>query len=65
MPLGHCEAAKVFLGTPELVEKLLPFADLETTFHLAQTYRVTREKMSHLEETDEERLTLQQEAGIS
>ena len=43
MPLGHCEAAKVFLGAPELVEKLLPFVDLETTFHLAQTYQVTRE----------------------
>ena len=43
MPLGHCEAAKVLLGTPELVEKPLPFIDLETTFHLAQTHRVTRE----------------------
>ena len=43
MPLGHCEAAKVFLGTPELVGKLLPFIDLENTFHLAQTHQVTRE----------------------
>ena len=43
MPLGHCEAAKVLLDTPELVEKPLPFIDLETTFHLAQTRRVTRE----------------------
>ena len=45
MPLGHCEAAKVLLDTPELVEKPLPFIDLETTFHLAQTHRVTRETL--------------------
>ena len=43
MPLGQCEAAKVFLGTPELVEKLLPYLDLETTFNLAQTHKLTRE----------------------
>ena len=43
MPLGQCEAAKVFLGTPELVEKLLPYLDPETTFSLAQTHKLTRE----------------------
>ena len=41
MPLGQCEAVKVVLGTTELVEKLLP--DLETTFNLAQTHKLTRE----------------------
>ena len=43
MPLGQCEAVKVVLGTTELVEKLLPYLDLETTFNLAQTHKLTRE----------------------
>ena len=43
MPLGLCEAVKVVLGTTELVEKLLPYLDLETTFNLAQTHKLTRE----------------------
>ena len=46
MPLGQCEAAKIFWRTPELVEKLLPFLDLDTTLHLAQTHRVTRELLN-------------------
>ena len=43
MPLGQCEAAKIFWRTPELVEKLLPFLDLDSTLHLAQTHGLTRE----------------------
>ena len=43
MPLRQCEAVKVVLGTTELVEKLLPYLDLETTFNLAQTHKLTRE----------------------
>ena len=46
MPLGQCEAAKIFWRTPELVEKLLPFLDLDSTLHLAQTHRVTKELLN-------------------
>ena len=37
------EAAKKFWGTPELVDKLLPFLDLESTLHLAQVHELTRD----------------------
>ena len=41
MPLGKSEASKKFWRSPQLVEKLLPFLDLETTLNL--THKMTRE----------------------
>ena len=43
MPLGQSEASKKFWRSPELVEKLLPFLDLETTLNLARTHKMTRD----------------------
>ena len=46
--MGHCEAAKVLLDTPELVEKPLPFIDLETTFDLIRRgLHYSRKQESH------------------
>ena len=35
-------AVKKFLETPELVEKLLPYLDLASTKHLAESHKLTR-----------------------
>ena len=35
-------AVRQFLGTPELVEKLLPYLDLTSTKHLAESHQLTR-----------------------
>ena len=44
MYYGKFEAARKFWETPELVKKcLLPFLDLESTLHLAQTHELTRD----------------------
>ena len=43
MSCGKFEAARKFWATPELVEKLFPFLDLESTFHLAQVHQLTRD----------------------
>ena len=40
--MGQCEASKKFWESPELLEKLLPFLDPETTLHLAKTHKMTR-----------------------
>ena len=40
---GKFEAARTSWETPELVEKLLPFLDLEFTLHLAQTHELTQD----------------------
>ena len=37
------EAAKKFWGMPELVNKLLPFLDLESTLNLAKVHQLTRD----------------------
>ena len=43
MSCGKFEAARKFWELPELVEKLLPFLDLESTLHLAQAHQLTRD----------------------
>ena len=43
MSCGKFEATRKFWEIPELVEKLLPFLDLESTFHLAQTHQLTQD----------------------
>ena len=43
MSCGKFEAARKFWATPELVEKLFPFLDVESTLHLAQVHQLTRD----------------------
>ena len=43
MLCGMFEAEKQVWRTPELVDNLLPFLDLQSTLHLAQNHGVTRE----------------------
>ena len=44
MYCGKFEAARKFWETPVLVNKLLlPYLDLESTLHLAQTHELTRD----------------------
>ena len=43
MSCGKFEATRKFWEIPELVEKLLPFLDLESTFHLAQAHELTQD----------------------
>ena len=41
-PVGRSEAEQKFWQTPELVQGLLPFLDLESTLRLAQVHEMTR-----------------------
>ena len=43
MSHGNFDSARKFWKMPELVEKLLPFLDLESTLHLAQTHELTQD----------------------
>ena len=41
--MGGFNAERQFRGTPELVEKLLPFLDLESIKQLAKSHKLTQQ----------------------
>ena len=65
MSSEQSEAEKKFWESPELIDTLLSFLDLESTLHLAKAHEVTRNilESSHcLEQTDPEKLSFQHAA---